>query len=293
MQQVAAAECGRCGIVFARFIAARVPAVDDGPAAHERPAPGGQAGADSAAAGEARRELIARAVAIPAALAGAAVIVKAAPGVRILTVWVHEAGHATAAWLCGFMAVPGPWITVVSPERSPALSVLLGGALVAGAYQAWRHGRWFWVASAIVTFALQLVCTLRLYEDQAQAVVTFGGDAGSFVLGAVLMASVYARPDHPVRANHLRWVLVVLGALAFMDARHTWWGGVDSIPFGEDDRGLSDASKLAEYHNWTVDLLIERHRTVATLCAGLLGVAYVVGLVTASDGSGSDEASGG
>lgn len=273
-------------------MAVRPPAVDELPEAHERPAPGGQAGADPVVAAEARRELIARAVAIPAALAGAAVVVSVAPGVRILTVWVHEAGHAAAAWLCGFMAVPGPWITVVSPERSPALSVLLGGALMVGAYQAWRHGRWFWVASAIVTLGLQLVCTLRLYEDQAQAVVTFGGDAGCFVLGAVLMASVYARPGHPVRANQLRWVLVVLGALAFMDARQTWWGGVDGIPFGDDDRGLSDASKLTEYYNWTVELMIERHRTVAKMCAGALGVAYVVGLFTASDRSGPDEASG-
>lgn len=290
MQPVEAADCGRCGIVFARFLAARAPAVDELPVAHQRHAPGVESGADAATAGEARRELIARAIALPAALAGAAVIVSAAPGVRILTVWVHEAGHAAAAWLCGFMAVPGPWGTVVSPERSPALSVLLGGALIVGAYQASRHGRWFWVASAVVTFALQLVCTLRLYEDQAQAVITFGGDAGCFVLGAVLMGSVYARPDHPVRANHLRWVLVVLGALAFMDARHTWWGGVDSIPFGEDDRGLSDPSKLTEYYNWTVDLMIERHRAVAKVCAGALGVAYVVGLFTATDRSGSDEA---
>jgi hypothetical protein len=108
--------------------------------------------------------------------------------------------------------------------------------------------------------------------------VTFSGDGGSFVLGTVLMLTIYAREDHPVRRERLRWAFLVIGALAFVDARATWSGGVDSIPFGEDDRGLSDPSVLMEEHGWSASLLIGRYTQLWNGCLAVLVIAYVVGL---------------
>src|SRR5437764_571263 len=57
-----------------------------------------------------------RAWAIPSALLFAFLLVSTGPGravVRIFfSMWVHELGHAVAAWLCGVLAVPGPWRTL-------------------------------------------------------------------------------------------------------------------------------------------------------------------------------------
>ena len=83
--------------------------------------------------------------AIPAALAGAFLIVSTGPGhflARIfLTMWVHELGHATAAWLCGFPAFPGPWLTPMAESRSGPFGFLVFLAIASGAFWAWRTER--------------------------------------------------------------------------------------------------------------------------------------------------------
>jgi UDP-N-acetylmuramyl pentapeptide phosphotransferase/UDP-N-acetylglucosamine-1-phosphate transferase len=210
------------------------------------------------------------------------------PGVaRILAMWVHEAGHAVAAWLSGFAAFPGPWITVVGNERSLLVTVMLIGLLSYGACVAWQRRRWFWVAAAAVVSAAALFCTFGLRPFEARQFVTFAGDGGSFVLGTFLMLTIYARADHPLRQERLRWAFLVIGALAFVIAAGNWLGGVDSIPFGEDGRGLSDPSVLMEEHGWSAPLLIQRYTQLSNGCLAVLAVAYIAGMADAYASSSS------
>ena len=199
----------------------------------------------------------------------------------MITMWVHESGHAAAAWLTGFSAFPGPWFTPVDLERSLMVTLVLAGALAAGAYRAWQIERWFWVAAAVVMLALTLAGTFALHLIRARALMTFFGDGGCFVLGSVLMLSVYARADHQLRQERLRWAFLAVGALAFMDAAATWFGDMSSLPLGEDDRGLSDASVLTEAHGWPLELLVSRYQQVAVACFLVLAVAWVLGLAQA------------
>ena len=229
---------------------------------------------------DARRELYVRALALPGAMIGARLAVGVMrPAVRMITMWVHESGHAVAAWLTGFMAFPGPWFTPSSLERSLMVTLVLAGALAAGAYCAWQIERWFWVAVAGVMLALTLAGTFALHPIYARALITFFGDGGCFVLGSVLMLTMYAHADHQLRREHLRWVLLVAGALAFMDAGATWFGDGGSLPLGEDDRGLSDASVLTESNGWTLALLVGRYRQLAVACGLVLACAWVAGLL--------------
>lgn len=230
----------------------------------------------------ARSELYVRALALPGALIAARLATAAAPApVRMLSMWVHETGHAVTAWLTGFSAFPGPWFTPVDQERSLALTIVLAGALAFGAYRAWQAARWFWVAAAAGALAAMAFGTFALHPIRAREAIVFGGDGGCFVLGTALMLTVYARADHPVRQERLRWVFLVLGALAFMDARASWFGGPETVPFGEDDRGLSDPSVLTESYGWSVPLLIGRYTELATACFFVLALAYVGGLLGA------------
>src|SRR5689334_24867558 len=97
----------------------------------------------------ATRELYVRALALPGALIFGRIATAVAPGpVRMLSMWVHESGHAMAAWLTGFMAFPGPWFTPVGLDRSPMVTLVLAVALAAGAWRAWQTERWFWVTAA-------------------------------------------------------------------------------------------------------------------------------------------------
>ena len=262
-------ECARCGVVVERSRARepRTPVVMDAPAT-----------ADSE---DSRRELYVRVLAIPSALAAAWAISTAIPFVAGITaMWVHEGGHAVAAWLSGYAAFPGPWFTSIGSERSLFVTAVLVGPLAFGAYDAWQRRRWFWVAAAVVVVGLTLFCTFALHPLEAQQLITFSGDGGALVLGSLLMLTMYARQDHPLRRERLRWVCLAIGALAFMHARATWFGGTDGLPFGEDDRGLSDPSVLTEGYGWSVTLLVGRYVQLANGCLLALAAGYVIGLAT-------------
>jgi len=264
-------ECLRCGIIFRKFV----------------PEPDIAELAPLSAAEEAtlqarqddRQELLFRIVALPAALLLARVIVHIAPGgVRLLSMWVHEFGHAVAAWLCGFAAMPGPWFTSVDPDRSPATTALFVALIGVGGFRAWQKERWFWIGVSVAVLAVLLFCTLGLYSDQAQQLITFGGDAGCFVLGSLLMLTFYTRRDHPVYRNALRWGFLAIGALSFMDVWVIWSGGILNVPFGENENGLSDPSVLTELYSWKVQLLISRYQRLGVACFAVLAAVYAGGI---------------
>ena len=260
------AECPRCGVVVARV--------------HAAPSPELLADLARTAASdrEARRELMLRSVAVPSALVLAWLLVQAAPGaVRMLAMWVHESGHATAAWLCGYLAWPGPWFTPVGTERSRLLTVTLLALLGWGGRRAYAEERRFWVGASIVTSLTTLTCTFGLHAGRAQQMIIFSGDGGSFVLGTLLMLTVFSHEESPVRRDHLRWGFLVIGALAFMDAYATWSGSIAAVPFGANEHGLSDPSVLAEEFGWSVLTLMRRYRELAYACLAVLTGATLAG----------------
>jgi hypothetical protein len=156
------------------------------------------------------------------------------------------------------------------------------GLLGVGAFRAWQRERWFSVVAAAAVLLLNLGCTLLLREGQARQLITFGGDAGCFVLGSVLMLAMYARADHPLRSERLRWALLIIGALAFMDAYVVWSGPFERLPFGEDEHGLSDPAVLAEEFGWSVLMLVDRYRQLARACFVVLVAAYAAGVAQSS-----------
>ena len=196
-------ECPRCGIVFAKVLRARKDTVP--PMDHSQPSVQADVERTHAERQAIQGELRARVLALPCALVGAWAAVKTSPGlVRIFTIWVQESGHAVAAWLCGYTAWPGPWITPIGSERTFTVTATIVGLLGFGAFRAWQLARWFWAVVAAAVLLLTLSCTFLLREGQARQLITFGGDGGCFVLGSVLMLAVYARADHPFRTERLR-----------------------------------------------------------------------------------------
>lgn len=272
-------ECPKCGVVVAKYLRG----ADVKPAGLSR-LPGASVQADLERA-EADREglrveLRARALAIGLALGFAWLAVRSSPGaVRLIAMWVHETGHAAAAWACGYPAWPGPWFTPVGDERSRLLTLLIAGALGFGAWRAWASARWFWVAAAVVVLGLVTVCTFVLHAGQARQLIVFSGDGGSLLIGTLLMMTVFAREESAVRRDRLRWGLVAIGALAFMDAYATWSEGIAAVPFGAADHGLSDPSVLAEEFGWSVLQLMRRYLQLAHACLAALAVAAMLHIV--------------
>jgi hypothetical protein len=234
---------------------------------------GGEASAEAG-------ERVVRAVALPAALLTAWMAVRAMPAaVRMLAMWVHETGHAVAAWVSGYLAWPGPWFTPMSQDRQWPFSLLLLSLMAFGAWRAYDTRRPRLAALAVAGIVVTLVCTVLLRQGQAQQFIVFSGDGGCLLLGTMLMLSIYVPADHPLRRDHTRWGLLGLGALAFMDALAVWSGPLGRLPFGENENGLSDASVLTEMYGWSVVALQRRYLTLACVCLGLLAAVYVAGLL--------------
>lgn len=297
--RVLAAECPRCGVIYARARAeARVTASPEADAAPlslpEAPTypsvfPPAQPLTWGGDLEEARHELRVRAIALPAALLGAWLVVKSPlwGGVLrvFLSMWIHELGHAVTAWLCGFPAFPGPWLTRISEERSGFLIALLAGGLLALVFRGHVTQRRPLVVAGVVGLVLQLLGTAGLSAHKAQVLIIFGGDGGCLVLGTLLMTSLYAPRDSALRKGWLHWGYLVIGAAAFMDAFSQWWAARHDfalIPFGENEGvGLSDPSKLVDVYGWGELELIHRYTALGLVCLAVLGVLYAGGLVRA------------
>jgi hypothetical protein len=268
-------ECLKCGIVFAKYyrLQERLQSMPTRVEAESED--------EGDTADEAKRELRYRVFAVPLALLAARSLVGTFPGfVRLLTMWVHEAGHAVTAWLCGFWAVPGPWVTPVSDERSLSVMVLVLGAVGFGGFQVWNARRWTMVGAGVAVLIFQLVCTLLPF-NRAQALIIFGGDAGCMVLGSILMITFYARRESPIYQNSLRWGFLVIGALAFMDAFATWTGTEDDIPFGTQEGTLTDPSSLVQTYGWPIQVMMQRYVRLGVACIAGLAITYVFGILCA------------
>jgi hypothetical protein len=226
-----------------------------------------------------------RQLALPAALALALVISRS--GLRgfartFLTMWVHETGHAVTAWLGGFGAFPGPWLTPISEGRMPVVTVLLAALLGYAAFRAWT-ARALWTCAGVgVLLLLQLVMTFGTRAHQAHALILFGGDGGVLLLGTVLMATIYVAPGSVLHRGWLRWGFLVIGAIGFMDTFADWWEakhGSEGVVFGENEGGrASDATRLVFEYGWSEAKLISRYLTLAWCCLLFLGALYLVNL---------------
>lgn len=201
-----------------------------------------------------------------------------------LAMWLHESGHAITAWFCGYAAFPTAWITMIPEERGRWISVVLGAAVAAGGYFAFRLQRWFWVAVSAGVLVLFVLGNLQT-EAHAHLLFTFWGEGGAYVLSTVLMLTFYARPESSISRSQVRWGLLILGAMAFWSVYSRWAGGFENIAqFLEDTdgRGIpSDMRVLNLVYGWSTYVLIHSYQKLGYACLVTLGGAYAAGLVQA------------
>jgi hypothetical protein len=197
----------------------------------------------------------------------------------VFSMWIHELGHAVAAWLCGRWAFPGPWFTPVGEGRSWFVAAVVAGGL---GYAGFRWRRSAWLALPVALLLAQLVGTVFLSERAVRSFIIWSGDGGCMVLGTLLMLSFYAAKTSQVRVGWLRWGFLVIGASALADGFATWWAARtdrDAIPFGENEgRGLSDPTVLVFEQQFSIPGLVNSYLALGLGCLAVLAGAYVWGL---------------
>ncbi|MGH9686041.1 MAG: hypothetical protein ACRD5K_02990 [Candidatus Acidiferrales bacterium] len=230
------------------------------------------------------RELKCRALALPLALLAAYWLTGTGFNMvaGMLSMVVHESGHAITAWLTGRWAVPMPWVTMHGQNRSWFIVLVVTSVIVCWGFHAWRTRRWGWVCAAVLVLLLQLDI-LSLSAFKQEALIVFGGEGGAMVLATILMATFYASRESALcKSWGLRWGLLVLGALALMHVYRSWSGPWGNIPFGEiEGVNLSDPSLLTEMYGWSVTQMVDRYIELARVCFGAMGAIYVWGLASA------------
>jgi hypothetical protein len=232
---------------------------------------------------DARKELKYRAFALPLALLVARLVVGTGlrVAVRMLTMVLHESGHALTSLLTGRWALPMLWVTMHGEERSLLVVLAVTAAIGFAGYKAWVAQRWAWVIAAGAVLMVQLLC-LTVWRYYAECFIIFFGDGGALVLATILMAMFYIDHESALYKNWgMRWAFLAIGALTFMDVYLTWTGPLEDIPFGEmEGVNLSDPSLLMEMYGWSVLLLVDRYIRLARICLMALAVIYLWGLVS-------------
>jgi hypothetical protein len=226
-----------------------------------------------------QNELALARYAAPAALVAFVLIVHTGLGQFVSRtfagMWLHELGHAVAAWLSGLIAFPGPWCTPVAGERSGLFAFLIAAALGYLGWRGWTEERRSWTIVAASLLAVQLVCTLALPAASAHTFVTYSGEAGSLVFGAALVATFFTPPGHKLHRDWLRWGFLVIGAAAFADTFVQWWRArtdVDAAGLGQLDTGeLTDPTKLLGL-GWSLAGLTRQYLAIGVLSLAALAV---------------------
>jgi hypothetical protein len=199
-------------------------------------------------------------------------------------VWMHEFGHATAAWMCGFRATPLPlgW-TPVEPVYSPfvyfGLLLMLVILFLAGLKE-----RKVWPMVAAVGLAVvQFYMTWRMPELRQEFWWgAFGGVGGEFYLSTLFMLSFWVQFPEKFKWGACRYVFFLIGATAFL---HIWWfwrdvyTGHEEIPFGsmingEEDAG-GDMNKLMDGFFWKKFDIRRNYHLLGNGCWIALGVVWL------------------
>jgi len=241
---------------------------------------------------DAQLERRVRTWAIPGALALAFLFAATGAGHFLqrvfFSMWVHELGHATAAWLCGFPAFPGPWLTPMAASRSPLFAIAVFAAIAGTCAWAYRSERPLLFRALVALAPLQLFCSAALHQGGARQLIVFMGDGSCLVIGSLLMLTMYAPEGGALRRGWLRWGFVVIGAAAFADVFAQWWKArtdPDLIPFGMNEgAGLSDPSVLSETYGWSATQLVHRYVALGCVCLAVVAVVYAAALLRQDDG---------
>ena len=197
--------------------------------------------------------------------------------------WLHELGHAATAWLLGYAAFPGPWLTPMASERSLLFSLLVPAILLALAARAWRAEKIAAAALLAASAPLLYFLASRVSPARARELIVFFGDGGALIFGTLCMLTLYAPAGSNLKRGWLRWGFLAIGAAAYADVATVWWGArsdVDLIPYGLiEGVGLSDPSVLSERFGWSASMLVARYCLLAGACFVVLAAAWLRGIL--------------
>lgn len=197
---------------------------------------------------------------------------------RGVTIWIHEFGHATVAWLAGRKSIPLPiGFAPVELERSPLVYLCVLALLGLLFWAGWREQRRWPMVLAVGLALLQFHMTWLLPAEQFELLLSFGGIGGEFYLSTLLIVSFYFPMPEYWRWDFWRYPAVLGAAFTFWGSVWQWGqikAGKEDIPWGSMWGGHGDMDSLAFDHGWTHQQIINTYNSLAGLCLTVILAVY-------------------
>ena len=229
------------------------------------------------------------ALALPAAF-GLAFLAKILilPGFLLewLRAWLHEFGHAFAAWICSRAATPlvlAPnlaWANM-RPEKSAVVYLCFLFLIGVTGYRALQARSRFLFTFAAALLLLQVIGTFVLGDRACDVLFLFAGCGGELVLGTLLMVGFYYRLPDRLRWDFFRYPSLVIGAHAFGAGLVMWLRALhdrSAVPWGTGFGGREDSggdmNRLLDL-GWSLERLTHAYVTLALACGVVIGLHYV------------------
>lgn len=199
---------------------------------------------------------------VPPILLALVWVLNNSPLVSLMTgfhIWMHEFGHATAAWMTGKRATPLPfgW-TPVESDYSPfvywGLLLMFGILFVTG----WKERKPWPMVVAVALAGAQYWMTWRLTDYQQEFLWgPFCGVGGEFYLSTLFMLFFYMQLPEKFQWGLCRYVFFIIGASAFLHIIVYWnqvYHGTADIPMGSmingEDDSNGDMNRLMDDYGW-------------------------------------------
>jgi hypothetical protein len=202
------------------------------------------------------------------------------------SMWIHELGHASVAWLAGHHALPTFAATIVSLERS--LFVYFGILILLGLlfWSSWREKKPWTMGLAVSLTLLQFYMTWLLSPGTFEMILAFGGIGGEFYLSTFFMVCFYFPLPDRWRWDFWRYIVLVLSASTFLESFSMWHRistGQEAIPWGTFWGGRGDSGGdmdiLAFQFGWSDRTIIDTYKNLGNICGLLLLGVYLYFLI--------------
>jgi hypothetical protein len=201
----------------------------------------------------------------------------------------HELGHAIARFLSGGIAIPFGAIIPMAGFTvflSQGRSALVCGSLLFGLWFLFRLGRrerliFFPLLCAV--FALGAIyLTFLAPENVSMMIAIYGGQAGEFILGTLLVILFFYEMPKKLHWDVFRYIALVLGSNAFAYAFLLWmkikFGNAD-LPMGSflgEGTGKGDLDRLFGEFGWTPKELTNHFVKLGVICLLVIGGHLIV-----------------
>ncbi len=197
---------------------------------------------------------------------------------------IHELGHTLAAFLRGGIAIPlGAIIPMagITFLLSPGRSAVVCGLILFGLWFLFRMGRrerLVFFPSLCAGLALGAVyLTVLAPEPVSTMVAIYGGQAGEFVLGTLLVISFFYEMPKKLYWDVFRYFALIPGSNAFAYAFLLWMKikfGNAALPMGSflgDATCKGDLDRLFGEFGWTPKELTDHFVRLGVICVLVIG----------------------